>query len=145
MASVVSVNISGLKGVCKEAVNEVKLIKDFGIEGDAHAGNWHRQLSLLAQESVDKLTALGAGELKSGIFAENIRTEGLVLHTLPIGTNLRIGECVVEVTQIGKECHAHCEVYKRVGMCIMPLEGIFVKVLEGGIVRPKDEITHLKS
>ncbi|HPY36410.1 MAG TPA: MOSC domain-containing protein, partial [Clostridia bacterium] len=115
MASVVSVNISGLKGVCKEAVDEVKLIKDFGIEGDAHAGNWHRQLSLLAQESVDKLTALGAGEFKSGIFAENIRTEGLVLHTLPIGTKLRIGECLVEVTQIGKECHQHCEIYKKVG------------------------------
>ncbi len=143
MASVLSVNISSTKGVCKEAVNEAKLIKNFGLEGDAHSGDWHRQLSLLAQESVDKLTALGAGELKPGIFAENIRTEGLVLHTLPIGTKLKLGECIVEVTQIGKECHKHCEVYQRVGQCIMPLEGIFVKVLEGGVVRPKDSIVLL--
>ena len=114
---------------------------DHGLVGDAHAGNWHRQISLLAQESIDKMTALGVSDLPPGKFAENITTSGIELHTLPVGTRLRIGDCLAEVTQIGKECHQHCQIYKQVGMCIMPTEGIFVKVLEDGDIRPGDPIT----
>ncbi|MBQ9321724.1 MAG: MOSC domain-containing protein, partial [Eubacterium sp.] len=114
---------------------------DHGIIGDAHAGNWHRQISLLGQESIDKMTALGVEGLDPGKFAENITTEGIELHTLPVGTKLQIGECLTEVTQIGKKCHQHCEIYKKVGMCIMPKEGIFVKVLTEGTIHPGDQIS----
>ena len=141
MAKVVAVNISEKKGTYKHPVETVQLKKDMGIVGDAHAGNWHRQISLLGQESVDKMTALGVNDLTPGKFAENITTEGIELYTLPVGTKLKIGECLTEVTQIGKECHRHCQIYKQVGMCIMPTEGIFVVVLEEGEIRAGDEIT----
>ena len=108
--------------------------------GDAHAGNWHRQISLLAQESIDKMTALGVSDLTPGKFAENITTSGIELHTLPVGTRLRIGDCLAEVTQIGKECHSHCEVFKQTGECIMPKKGIFTKVIKGGKVKAGDTI-----
>lgn len=140
MAKVVAVNISQHKGTFKSPVPEGHATVDHGLAGDAHAGNWHRQISLLAQESIDKMTALGVSDLTPGKFAENITTSGIELHTLPVGTRLRIGDCLTEVTQIGKECHQHCQIYKQVGMCIMPTEGIFVKVLEDGDIRPGDPI-----
>lgn len=140
MAKVVAVNISEHKGTFKHPISVAHASVDHGIQGDAHAGAWHRQISLLAQESVDKMIALGVKDLTPGKFAENITTEGIELHTLPVGTKLRIGDCIVEVTQIGKECHQHCQIYHQVGMCIMPTEGIFVKVLEPGDIRPGDEI-----
>jgi MOSC domain-containing protein YiiM len=112
---------------------------DGGSEGHAHAGNWHRQISLLALESIDKMRAKGL-DVGPGDFAENITTEGLVLPDLPIGTRLRLGSGLVEVTQIGKICHAHCAIYEQAGDCVMPREGIFVKVLEPGQVNVGDEI-----
>lgn len=140
MAKVIAVNISKKKGLIKKPVESVHLVEKLGIEGDAHAGNWHRQVSLLDQASVDKMTALGVEGLTPGIFAENITTEGIALHALPIGTRLRVGETELEVTQIGKECHAHCQVYQQVGMCIMPTEGIFTIVIRGGEIRAGDAI-----
>ena len=140
MATITSINISPKKGTFKQPVEQAELKVDFGIVGDAHAGNWHRQISLLAQESIDKMAALGIEGLVPGKFAENMTTEGIELFTLPVGTRLRLGECLVEVTQIGKECHQHCEIYKKVGQCIMPHEGIFVKVLTPGVVRVGDAI-----
>ena len=145
MAQVVAVNISQKKGTLKHPVDEVHLKKEHGIQGDAHAGNWHRQVSLLAQESVDKMTARGAKNLTPGIFAENITTQGIQLHTLPIGTKLSINSALLEVTQIGKECHEHCQVFQQVGMCIMPIEGIFTRVLEEGTIKPGDEIRIIPS
>jgi molybdenum cofactor synthesis domain len=140
LAKVVAVNISTKTGVIKKPVESAHLVEKLGIEGDAHAGNWHRQVSLLDQASVDKMTALGVEGLTPGIFAENITTEGIALHALPIGTRLRVGETELEVTQIGKECHAHCQVYQQVGMCIMPTEGIFTIVIRGGEIRAGDAI-----
>lgn len=140
MAHVVTINTSEKKGTIKHPIKEAHLIKDFGIEGDAHAGNWHRQVSLLALESVDKMKAAGAKNLTPGIFAENITTEGIELCTLSIGTKLSIGEVLLEVTQIGKECHHHCQIYEQVGMCIMPEEGIFTRVLNKGTIKAGDEI-----
>ena len=141
MATITSINISPKKGTFKQPVTQAELRKDHGIVGDAHAGNWHRQISLLAQESIDKMTALGLDDLTPGKFAENITTQGISLYTLPVGTILSLGACRVEVTQIGKECHQHCEIYKKVGQCIMPNEGIFVKVLSPGIISIGDTIT----
>jgi MOSC domain-containing protein YiiM len=141
MARIVSVNISEQKGTVKHPVTEGVLRCNLGIVGDAHAGDWHRQISLLAQESIDKMTALGISDLTPGKFAENITTEGLELYTLPIGTHLCLGECEVEVTQIGKECHHHCEIFQQVGKCIMPMEGVFVKVITEGTVRAGDAVT----
>ena len=140
MGKVVSVNISEKKGVRKREVERIELKPGWGIVGDAHAGNWHRQISLLAEESIDKMTALGLSDLTPGKFAENITTRGISLYTLPVGTVLALGACRVEVTQIGKECHQHCEIYKKVGQCIMPHEGIFVKVLTPGEILVGDEI-----
>ncbi len=144
MAKIIAVNISEKKGTFKHPVEgKVRFVPDHGIVGDAHAGNWHRQVSLLAQESIDKMTALGVNGLTPGKFAENITTEGIELHTLPVGTKLRMGTAIAEVTQIGKECHQHCQIYKQVGKCIMPTEGIFVKILEEGEAGAGDELTIL--
>lgn len=142
MASVVAVCISEQKGTQKHEVPEIQLKIDHGIVGDAHAGNWHRQVSLLAQESVEKMKAVFP-VIPVGAFAENILTEGLTLYTLPVGTRLRIGEVLLEVTQIGKECHAHCAIRQQVGDCVMPREGIFAIVLEEGTIRSGDAITVL--
>ena len=140
---VVSVNISDKKGTRKKPVPEGHLKEDFGMDGDAHASSlWHRQVSLLAQESIEKMRRAGL-DVNAGDFAENITTEGIDLVSLPVGTRLRIGETLAEVSQIGKRCHAHCEIYRQAGDCIMPKEGIFVKVLKGGIVRKVDEIAVL--
>jgi len=140
---VISVNISEQKGTRKHPLQGPVTITILGMEGDAHAGDWHRQLSLLAQESIDKMQGHGL-VLHPGDFAENITTRGLDLLTLPIGTRLQIGTAVtMEVTQIGKECHLGCEIRKLVGDCVMPREGIFAKVVEGGPVRPGDPIRPL--
>jgi len=139
MAKVVSINISTEKGVVKKPVDEAVLQKGHGIVGDAHAGDWHRQVSLLAEESIDKMRVSGV-TLSPGVFAENITTRGLTLCTLPIGTQLKIGEAVLSVTQIGKECHMGCEIRRIVGDCVMPREGIFAVVVKEGTIRPEDEI-----
>jgi MOSC domain-containing protein YiiM len=133
--------VSTEKGTVKVAVPQVTLKKDWGIVGDAHAGPWHRQVSLLAQESIDRMSAMGIAGLKPGDFAENITTVGLVLHTLPVGTRLKVGACEVEVTQIGKECHHGCAIFQQVGTCIMPTEGIFVKVITEGTVVAGDSVS----
>lgn len=138
---IVSVNISDKKGVRKRPAKEAIIKTDFGIEGDAHASSeWHRQISLLALESIRKMQALGLN-VKPGDFAENITTEGIDLLKLPIGTKMTIGKQIeVEVSQIGKKCHTRCEIFKQAGDCVMPKEGIFVKVLKGGRVREGDKI-----
>jgi MOSC domain-containing protein YiiM len=144
MARVIAVNISEKKGVRKKAVESVVLRADHGIVGDAHAGSWHRQISLLAEESIDKVRPV-IPSLTPGAFAENINTRGLVLYELPVGTKMRIGSALVEVSQIGKQCHNDgCAIKRMVGDCIMPREGIFVVVREGGVVKAGDEITVLE-
>jgi MOSC domain-containing protein YiiM len=136
---VASISISAKKGEKKTPIEAATLSVDHGIDGDAHAGNWHRQVSLLAEESIDKMRAKGL-DVGYGDFAENITTNGLVLYEIPIGTKVSIGECLVEVTQIGKECHDRCAIYKAAGDCVMPREGIFAQVLRGGDIRKGDEI-----
>jgi len=138
---VVSVNISKQKGTRKHPLQGPVTITMLGMQGDAHAGDWHRQLSLLAQESIDKMQGHGL-VLQPGDFAENITTQGLDLLTLPIGTRLQIGTTVtMEVTQIGKECHLGCEIRKLVGDCVMPREGIFTRVITSGTIQAGDIIT----
>lgn len=141
MAEIISINKSEIKGVLKVPADKGVLVVNHGLEGDAHADGSHRQLSLLAKESYDKMESLGAGKLAWGSFAENITTQGIILHTLPVGTRLRIGPCEVEVTQIGKQCHGDCEIFKKVGTCVMPREGIFVRILTGGEITSGDEIS----
>jgi len=136
---VIAVCISTNKGERKTPVAAVELREEHGIVGDAHAGPWHRQVSLLARESIDKMRVLGL-DVTTGDFAENLTTEGVDLLTLPIGTRLSVGETELEVTQIGKECHTRCAIYHQAGDCVMPKEGIFARVLRGGIVRPGDEV-----
>ncbi|MDO5027733.1 MAG: MOSC domain-containing protein [Bacillota bacterium] len=136
---VVSVCISEKKGTRKHKVAFVEIKKDHGIIGDAHAGNWHRQISLLGQESLNKMKDK-MPDLDSGDFAENIMTEGLTLYELPIGTRLKVGETELEVTQIGKECHQGCEIRKLTGDCVMPREGIFAIVIKEGKIYPEDPI-----
>ncbi len=139
-ARVLSLNISDQKGIVKNPVDEIACIEDFGLLTDAHGGPWHRQVSLLGNESIDKMKAMGVEGLTYGKFAENITTEGIVLFELPVGTRLQIGQTVHEVTQIGKECHKGCAIKQQVGDCVMPREGIFTKVLKGGVLRVGDEI-----
>src|SRR5690242_18363572 len=136
---VLAVNISVNKGERKTPVPSVTLREGHGIEGDAHAGDWHRQVSLLAMESIDKMKALGL-DVNEGDFAENVTTQGVDLVSLPIGTRMIIGETLLEVTQIGKECHTRCAIFYQAGDCVMPKEGIFAKVITGGVIRPGDEI-----
>ena len=128
-----AISVSKERGTQKYNVPETEMRADLGIVGDAHAGDWHRQVSLLAMESVNKMVAKGA-RVSPGDFAENITTLGVVLHELPVGTRLFIGDTELEVTQIGKKCHADCEILKLVGDCIMPRRGIFAKVRKGGTI-----------
>ena len=144
MMEVIAVCISEKKGERKHPVPEIALRRDHGIVGDAHAGNWHRQVSLLAEESVETMRALGL-TLAPGDFAENILTRGIVLKTLPVGTRLRVGETVLEITQIGKQCHNDCAIKKTTGRCVMPTDGVFAVVLEAGVVRPGDAIEILEA
>jgi len=138
---VVSINISDKKGVRKKPVNEVNILTEFGIEGDAHAsGEWHRQVSLLALESIKKMQEMGL-KVGPGDFAENITTEGIDLLALPIGTKVRLGLSIeAEVSQIGKVCHNRCAIYHQAGDCVMPKEGIFIKILSGGTLKTGDAI-----
>lgn len=136
---VIAVCISEKKGTQKTEVPSVRLVPDHGIEGDAHAGNWHRQVSLLALEKIEEFRAKGAS-VDFGAFGENIIAEGFDFRALPVGTRFRIGDALLELTQIGKECHTHCAIYHQVGDCIMPREGVFTVVLEGGTIKAGDEI-----
>lgn len=139
MARVLSVCISEVKGTRKHEVDRIEIKINHGIIGDAHAGNWHRQISLLANESVDKMRSAGIN-LSAGDFAENILTEGIELKTIPVGTLIKVGETVLKVTQIGKQCHNDCEIKKIVGMCVMPTDGIFATVEKEGCISPGDTI-----
>ena len=139
-AEIVAVSVSKEKGVRKENIPEGLLIEGYGFKDDAHAGDWHRQVSLLAMESIDKIRSKGL-DVGPGDFAENITTLGMDLVHLPIGTRLKVGQDVLmEVTQIGKECHTRCAIYYQAGDCVMPREGIFARVLKGGIVKKGDTI-----
>ncbi len=142
MSKVIAVCLSENTGTRKEVVDEVTLREEFGVVGDAHAsGSWHRQVSLLAIESIDKMRKMGY-EVNPGDFAENLTTEGIELFTLPVGTVLSVGdEVTLEVTQIGKDCHTGCAIFQRLGKCVMPKEGIFARVIRGGAVRASNEIT----
>ena len=128
---IVSLNISKHKGTRKTPVDKFNLIEDFGVESDAHADNWHRQVSLLASEDIEKMKEKGL-ELKPGDFAENITTQNIDLANLPVGTKIYIADTELEATQIGKECHSKCAIYYQAGDCIMPKRGIFAKVIKGG-------------
>jgi MOSC domain-containing protein YiiM len=141
MAKVIAVCRSEKKGTQKINIKKGKLEQEYGLEGDAHASSaWHRQVSLLALESIKKMRLLGL-DVKPGDFAENITCEGIELFTLPVGTVLNIGkEVVLEISQIGKECHSGCAIFKTTGKCIMPKEGVFARVIKGGDVEEGDEI-----
>ena len=141
MPKIVAVCTSEQKGTRKKAVNEGLFREDYGLVGDAHADCCtHRQVSLLAKESIDKMLALGV-KVGPGDFAENITTEGIDLVSLSIGTRISIGEdMLLEVTQIGKECHTPCAIYRQAGVCVMPTEGIFTRVICGGIAKVGDQL-----
>ncbi len=136
---VVAVCVSERKGERKRNVGAGRLVAGYGLEGDAHAGGWHRQVSLLAVESIEKMRMRGL-DVGPGDFAENITTRGLDLLRLPVGSLLRVGTALGEVTQIGKECHAPCAIYRRAGDCVMPREGIFLRVIVGGTVKVGDPV-----
>jgi MOSC domain-containing protein YiiM len=138
-AEVIAVCISTNKGERKTPVAAVELRENHGIVGDGHAGEWHRQVSLLAMESIAKMQKMGL-DVDTGDFAENITTRGIDLPALPVGTRLALGATVIEVTQIGKECHTRCAIFYQAGDCVMPKEGIFARVLQGGMVKPGDGI-----
>lgn len=140
MGKVIAVCTSEKKGTQKRNVNSVNLIVNHGIENDAHAGNWHRQVSLLSYDKINDFKARGA-EVIDGDFGENIVVEGIDFKTLPIGTKFKVGEVVLELTQIGKECHSHCQIYHKMGDCIMPREGVFAIVLNGGSITVGNEMT----
>jgi molybdopterin adenylyltransferase len=132
--------VSEKRGVQKTCVPAARLMADWGIEGDAHAGSWHRQVSLLSYDRVQEFRGRGA-EVTEGAFGENLLVEGVDLRSLPVGTWLRCGGALLELTQVGKECHNHCAIYHAVGDCIMPREGVFARVLEGGDIKTGDEVT----
>lgn len=138
--TVIAVCISPEKGTAKQNVNTVELKKEFGLVNDAHAGNWHRQVSLLSYDKVEDFRKTGA-DVNDGAFGENLLVQGIDFKTLPVGTVLKSGTIILEITQIGKECHAHCAIYHQVGDCIMPREGVFAKVLEGGHLSVGDVIS----
>lgn len=141
MAHITSVCRSERRGTVKQNIKSGVLVENFGLEGDAHGGNWHRQVSLLSQDSIDAFNARGAG-VGAGAFGENLAVSGLDLKTLPVGCRLRIGKtALLEITQIGKTCHTSCEIAQRMGECIMPQEGIFARVLRGGAVAVGDSVS----
>ena len=141
---IIAISISEKKGQKKHNIESANLIVDHGMEGDAHAGNWHRQISLLGISSIEHMRAQGA-DVKPGDFAENITVEGMVLYELAVGTHLQVGtDVILEITQIGKECHHGCEIMNQVGSCIMPTQGIFGKVLKNGTIHVGDEVSIIK-
>lgn len=137
MGKVRAVCISPKKGTQKKNINEAVFIEDYGIENDAHAGKWHRQVSLLSYERIEEFRKRGA-EVEDGAFGENLIVEGIDFKKLPVGTRFTCGDVILELTQIGKECHNGCEIYKKMGDCIMPREGVFTKVIKGGHVKTGD-------
>lgn len=139
MATIKAVCISEKKGTAKKNIGQAELIENFGLRDDAHAGDWHRQVSLLSYEKIEEFKALGV-DVKDGDFGENLIVEGIDLAKLPIGTKITINQVLLEVTQIGKECHTGCAIAQAVGKCIMPTEGIFARVLKGGIVKSGDKV-----
>ena len=141
---VTAVCISEKRGTVKKNVHHAMLKENWGIENDAHAGDWHRQVSLLSKDRVDEFNARGA-QVGDGDFGENLLISGIDCARLPVGTLLRCGDVLLEVTQIGKECHSHCEIFKRVGECIMPRQGIFTRVLHGGEISEGDEIVTVEA
>ena len=143
MGKVIAVCTSEKKGTQKTSVPEIDVRIDWGIQGDAHAGKWHRQVSLLSYEKIEAFRARGA-EIEDGAFGENIIVQGIDFATLPVGTKFACNDVVLELTQIGKECHSGCAIFKKMGECIMPKQGVFTKVLHGGIIRPGDELTILE-
>ena len=143
MGKVHAVCISTIRGIAKQAVPEGKFVVNWGIEGDAHAEHWHRQVSLLGLECIEAFRRRG-GQVEFGAFGENLVVDGFHFSSLPVGTLLRCGDVLLEITQIGKECHNHCAVYEAIGDCIMPREGVFARVLEGGIIRPGDRMVEVQ-
>jgi len=137
---VLAVCVSEQKGTGKRNIGSARLIENFGLEGDAHAGNWHRQVSLLSHEKIEAFRARGA-QVKDGDFGENLVVSGIDFRALPVGTRLRCGDALLEMTQIGKECHSGCAIYQTMGECIMPREGVFARVLRGGTVSVGDNMT----
>ena len=140
MGKVIAVCTSPEKGTQKTAVAEGNFIEDYGIEGDAHAGKWHRQVSLLSYDKIEAFRQRGA-RVENGAFGENLVVEGIDFSALPVGTRLACGNVVLEITQIGKECHHGCAIFQQMGDCIMPREGVFAKVIRGGKICPGDEMT----
>ena len=143
MGKIIAVCTSPEKGTQKQNVGSALLVEDWGIQGDAHAGKWHRQVSLLSYDRVEEFRARGA-QVEPGAFGENLLVEGFDFKSLPVGTRFGCNGAVLELTQIGKQCHAHCQIYRQVGDCIMPREGVFTRVLRSGVVRVGDELTILK-
>ena len=139
MGKIMAVNISEKKGTQKVNVHSAKVIEDFGIEKDAYAGKWHRQVSLLSYQKIEDFKAKGA-PVEDGAFGENLIVEGIDCRSLPVGTKLACNDVILEVTQIGKQCHSGCEIFKIMGDCIMPREGIFTRVLHGGVISEGDTI-----
>ena len=139
MGKIMAVCISEKRGTQKKNIEKVRLIENFGLEGDAHGGNWHRQVSLLSYEKVRAFEEKGIS-VEDGAFGENLLVEGFDFKTLPVGTRFRCGDALLEMTQIGKECHSHCEIYQAVGDCITPREGVFARVLHGGEIQIGDEM-----
>lgn len=139
MGTIKAICISEKKGTPKKDVGQAELTEGIGIKNDAHAGSGHRQVSLLSLQKFEAFRSLGA-DIEYGAFGENIIADGIDFSSLPVGTKLRCKEMLLEITQIGKECHDRCEIYKRMGDCIMPREGVFAKVLKGGIIKNGDEI-----
>ncbi len=142
MGNVIAVCVSEQKGVQKRNVNSALFVADWGIENDAHAGVWHRQVSLLSHDKIEAFRARGA-EVSDGAFGENLVVSGIDFKSLPIGTRFGCNEVLLELTQIGKECHSGCEIYKKMGDCIMPREGVFARVLHGGTISVGDTLTVL--
>ena len=142
MGKVIAICTSPAKGTQKTRIEEGTFIEDFGLEGDAHAGKWHRQVSLLSFDKIEDFRARGA-EVEDGAFGENLVVQGIDFATLPIGTKFQCNDVVLELTQIGKECHSGCAIFKKMGECIMPKQGVFTRVLHGGVIHPGDELTIL--
>ena len=142
MGKVIATCISEVKGVQKKNVHSVHLIEDFGIEKDAHAGKWHRQVSLLSYDKIQEFKDRGA-DVVDGDFGENLVVEGIDFKTLPIGTRFACNEVVLELTQIGKECHHGCQIFQKMGDCIMPREGVFAIVIRGGKISEGDDLVVL--
>lgn len=142
MGKVLAICISETKGIGKTQINEIELIEDFGLKGDAHGGKWHRQVSFLEVERIEEFRAKG-GKVKFGDFGENFVLQGVDLKNIQVGDKIRIGEGTVEITQIGKQCHTKCNIFKMVGDCIMPKNGVFGRVIEGGKVKIGDEVDNI--